>query len=77
MTERKLIDEELTNDIVGGNLTYTWMGGVGTCGLNFNHKWKFTDKALFEQYMDTYMRDQHYSDVDTLKVMIANGVIWK
>lgn len=34
MSERKLVSEEQLEKIAGGNLTYTWYGGQGTCGLN-------------------------------------------
>ena len=76
MDNRVQLDDELLEDVVGGNLTYTWFGGQGTCGLN-NNKWKFTDKTKFEAMLNDCMRNKGMSDVDTLKAMLAAGVIWK
>jgi len=77
MDNRVQLDDELLEDVVGGNLTYTWFGGQGTCGLNNNNKWKFTDKTKFEEMLNDCMRKKGMSDVDTLKAMLAAGVIWK
>lgn len=77
MNERQAIPEEMLEDVTGGNLTYTWFGGQGTCGLNNNNKWKFTDKALFESTMEDCMINKGMSDTDTLKYMKNKGIIWK
>lgn len=77
MSERLNIPEERLEDIVGGNLTYTWFGGQGTCGLNNNNKWVFSDKQAFESMMTDCMINQGMTDVDTLKAMVDAGIIWK
>jgi len=77
MSDRKLISEELLDDVVGGNLTYTWYGGQGTCGLNNNNKFHFSDKSRFESYMKDCFQNKGMSDVDTLRAMLAEGIIWK
>lgn len=77
MSERKLVSEEQLENIVGGNLTYTWYSGKGTCGLNGNNKWSFDDKEAFEDMLNECMREKGMSDVDTLKAMVAAGIIWK
>ena len=77
MAEHILIDEELLDEVVGGNLTYTWFGGQGTCGLNNNNKWKFSDKVKFESFMQDCLQNKKMSDVDTLKAMLGQGIIWK
>ena len=77
MSEHVRIDEELLDEVVGGNLTYTWFGGQGTCGLNNNNKWKFTNKELFESFMKDCMQNKGMTDVETLKAMKAAGIIWK
>ena len=77
MSNRIQLDDEMLEDVVGGNLTYTWFGGQGTCGLNNNNKWKFTDKVKFESFMKDCMQNKKMSDVDTLKAMLAAGIIWK
>ena len=77
MSNRIQLDDEMLEDVAGGNLTYTWFGGQGTCGLNNNNKWKFTDKVKFESFMKDCMQNKKMSDVDTLKAMLAAGIIWK
>jgi len=77
MSNRMQINDDMLEEVVGGNLTYTWFGGQGTCGLNGNNKWKFSDKATFEAFMKDCMQNKGMSDVDTLKAMLAAGIIWK
>ena len=77
MSEHIRIDEDLLDEVVGGNITYTWYGGQGTCGLNNNNKWKFSDKATFESFMKDCLQNKGMSDVETLKAMLAAGIIWK
>ena len=77
MSERKLVSEEQLEKIAGGNLTYTWYGGQGTCGLNNNNKWHFDDKQAFEDMLQDCMINKGMSDVDTLKAMRDAGIIWK
>lgn len=77
MPNRIQLDDQMLEDVVGGNITYTWFGGQGTCGLNNNNKWKFSDKAKFESFMKDCLQNKGMSDVDTLKAMVAAGIIWK
>ena len=77
MAKRSIISEDKLESIVGGNLTYTWFGGVGECGLNQNHKWCFSDIEKFESMLTDCMINKGMSDVDTLKAMIDAGIIWK
>ena len=77
MADRIQINDEALEEVVGGNLTYTWFGGQGTCGLNNNNKWKFTDKAKFESFMKECMQVKGMTDVETLKAMQSAGIIWK
>lgn len=77
MANREQISEDRLEEVVGGNLTYTWMGGQGTCGLNGNNKYKFTDKAKFESFMKDCMVNKGMSDTETLKALGAAGIIWK
>lgn len=77
MAEHIRIDEELLDEVVGGNLTYTWFGGKGTCGLNNNNKWKFSNKETFETFMKDCMQNKGMNDVETLKAMVAAKIIWK
>jgi len=77
MTNRIQLDDQMLEDVVGGNITYTWFGGQGTCGLNNNNKWKFSDKAKFESFMRDCLQNKGMSDVETLKAMVAAGIIWK
>ena len=77
MSNRIQLDDQMLEDVVGGNITYTWFGGQGTCGLNNNNKWKFSDKAKFESFMKDCLQNKGMSDVDTLKAMLAAGIIWK
>ena len=77
MSNRVQLNDEMLDDVVGGNLTYTWYGGQGTCGLNNNNKWKFKDKALFESTMKDCMQNKGMTDVETLKYMLAQKIIWK
>lgn len=71
------ISDELLDSVVGGNLTYTWFGGQGTCGLNDNNVFKFNDKEKFETFMNDCFRNKHMTDVETLKAMLAAKIIWK
>ena len=77
MANRVQLNDDSLDLVVGGNLTYEWYGGLGKCGLNNNHKWSFTNKTEFESFMKECMIEKGMSDVDTLKAMVANGIIWK
>jgi len=77
MSKREMISEEKLDVIVGGNITYTWDGSEGTCGLSGNNKWKFNNKTDFEDMMVDCMVNKGMSDVDTLKAMVQAGIIWK
>lgn len=77
MAKRTQIDEALLENIAGGDLTYTWFGGEGTCGLNNDNKWHFSDKNKFESFMKDCLQNKGMSDVDTLKAMYNAGIIWK
>ena len=71
------VDDEMLDNVVGGNLTYTWFGGQGTCGLNNNNKWGFTDKEAFETMMKDCMINKGMTDIDTLKALLSAGIIHK
>lgn len=76
MSNRVELKDELMDEVVGGNLTYTWFGGEGACGLNGNHYFHFSDKKSFVDFMKDCMINQGMSDVDTLKAMLNAGIIW-
>ena len=77
MANRMQINDDMLEEVVGGNLTYTWFGGQGTCGLNNNNKWKFSNKVKFESFMKDCMQNKGMTDVQTLQAMAAAGIIWK
>lgn len=77
MADRKLVSEEFLDEVVGGNLTYTWYGGKGSCGLNGNNKYHFSNKDSFESTMNDCFQNKGMSDVDTLKYMLDKGIIWR
>ena len=77
MSERELINEKMLDDVVGGNLTYQWYGGNGTCGLNGKTSFKFNDINAFESFMKDCFENKGMSDVETLKAMKSAGIIWK
>lgn len=77
MDNRIELNDEMLDEVVGGNLTYTWFGGQGTCGLNNNNKWEFTDKDRFVSFMKDCMINKKMTDVETLQAMVAAGIIWK
>lgn len=71
------INDDLLEGVVGGNLTYTWSGGQGTCGLNDNNKFKFNDKQKFEDFMNDCFKNKKMTDVETLQAMLDAKIIWK
>lgn len=73
---QKMSDDEL-DAVSGGNLTYTWFGGQGTCGLNNDNKFKFADKALFESTMNHCFQELGWDDIQTLTYMYNNGIIYQ
>lgn len=77
MSDRIELNEENLEDVSGGNLTYTWFGGQGTCGLNNNNVWKFENKEVFESVMTDCMINKGMTDVETLKLMKAQRIIHK
>ncbi len=77
MSDRFELNDENLEEVSGGNLTYTWFGGQGTCGLNNNNVWKFEDKQLFEATMIDCMQVKGMDDIATLKYMKAAKIIHK
>ena len=73
MSERKEINEDTLEMIVGGKVTYTWGNGHGTCGLNGNNKYQFDDLDEFENFVNTHpdLRNGYLLDA-----LLAAGIIY-
>jgi len=74
MSNRTMIDENSLEEIVGGNITYTWRNGTGTCGLNGNNTYTFSDKTAFLNAVKQYYT-KGMSDQELLNKLIGAGVI--
>ncbi len=75
MSDRIEINDDFLENVSGGNLTYTWFGGQGTCGLNNNNKFKFEDKVLFESTMNDCFQNKGMTDIETLQYMLSARII--
>lgn len=72
MSNRIQIDEAALENIVGGKVTYTWGNGQGTCGLNGNNKYTFTNLTAFENFVNAHPDLRNGYLIDAL---LAAGII--
>lgn len=69
----ELKDQELEN-VVGGEITYTWDGTVGTLGINGNNPYILLDKDAFVSYYKS-VRGTGVKEKAVLSYLLANGII--
>lgn len=50
MSNKIELCDEMLNDVVGGQITYTWDGTVGTIGINGNNPFILVNKEAFIEY---------------------------
>lgn len=71
---REMLNEEMLEDVVGGNITYKWRNGVGSCGLNGNYNYTFSNKSAFVAAVMKYY-SQGMNDAQILAALVNDGVI--
>lgn len=72
---REMINDEMMEQIVGGNINYTWRNGTGTCGLNGNYDYSFDNKSDFVNGVKKYY-NQGMSDSEILDALLSDGIIY-
>ena len=74
MGNRIEINDDVLENVVGGNITFDWDGKVGHCGLNGDKSYTFNSRSQFVAAVtDCYKAGM--SDVECLNKLKADGVI--
>ena len=76
MSDRRMISEEDLDSVVGGEITYTWDGSVGTIGINGNNAFVLLDKGAFVNYYNS-VKGSGIKESEVLKNLLAKGIIKK
>lgn len=69
-----LTDDEL-GDVVGGKITYTWDGTIGTIGINGKNPYILLNKEAFGAYYSEVKETMPETQI--LKNLLAKGIIKK
>lgn len=72
MDNRVELNEEALENVVGGTITYTWNGEVGTIGINDYNPFVLVDKAAFIEYYNSVKGTM--SDGAILNQLLAKGI---
>jgi len=75
MKDRVQISEEFLEDIVGGQITYTWNGTSGTIGINGNNPFILVNKQGFIDYYNENRGKKKDSEI--LQHLIDVGIAKK
>ncbi len=76
MANRTQLNDEMLETVTGGNITFTWRYGQGTCGLNGDYSYSFTDRGAFlAKIKECYANGMN--DVQTIAALAAAGIITK
>lgn len=71
-----MISEEELDNVVGGEITYTWDGSQGTIGINGNNPFILLDKAAFTSYYNS-VKGSGITEAQVLNNLLAKGIIKK
>ena len=72
---RTELNEQVLEDVSGGNITYTWNGTSGTIGINGNNAFVLVDKSAFVSYYKSVQGTMKDSQI--LTNLLNQGVIKK
>lgn len=75
MSNRKEIDENVLESIVGGNITFDWDGHVGHCGLNGDKSYTFNSRSQFVSAVQKCY-SAGMSDSECLNKLIDDKVVY-
>ncbi len=76
MAERIQLNDEILESVSGGNITFTWRYGKGTCGLNGDYSYSFDDRnAFLAKIKECYANGMN--DSQTIDALVAAGIIHK
>ena len=74
MSNRELLNDEMLETVSGGNITFTWRYQKGTCGLNGDYSYSFTNRSAFlAKIKECY--GQGMNDAETLSALLSAGII--
>ena len=76
MSNRTEICDEMLNDVVGGEITYTWDGTIGTIGINNNNPFILLDKAAYIEYYNS-VKGTGIKESAVLTNLLKMGIIKK
>lgn len=75
MSIREKINEEVLENIAGGNITFDWNGTVGHCGLNGDKSYTFESRSAFVAAVTSCYK-AGMSDAECLQQLIEDKVIF-
>ena len=75
MAKRVELNNDMLENVVGGNITFDWDGHIGHCGLNGDKSYTFNDRSEFIGFAKK-CHSQGLSDAECLQAMIDNGIIY-
>ena len=74
MANRVQLDDNMMETVTGGNITFTWRYEKGTCGLNGDYSYSFTDRGAFlAKIKECYGNGMN--DVQTINELVNAGII--
>lgn len=71
----QFFDEDLLDDVTGGQITYTWDGNSGTLGINGRNPYILVDKAKFLAFYNE--NKDTMSEMNILKNLLQQRIIVK
>ena len=75
MGNRIEINDDVLENVVGGNITFDWDGKIGHCGLNGDKSYTFNSRSAFVAAV-TACYQAGMSDVECLNKLKADKVIY-
>lgn len=69
------LNDQVLEDVSGGNITYTWDGTSGTIGIDGDNRFVLLDKAAFVSYYNSVKGTMKDSQI--LTNLFNQGIIKK
>ena len=74
MSNRISLSDELVENVAGGRITFTWRFQEGTCGINGDNEYSFTNRDEFLATVKDLFA-QGMNDQEVIDAMLSDGVI--
>ena len=74
MSNRINLSDEMVETVAGGRITFTWRYQEGTCGINGNNIYSFSDRGTFLSMIQECFA-QGMNDEQAIDALLAAGVI--